>query len=1023
MSTPTWQGATNGQPPLANQVNQFLGAHASTEVYTGVEKDNQSTAGTGATNSNSTWIAQKFTAASSYTSGRVVLTLAVTGSPAPWVVSIQADSTGAPSGTALASVTLPNGFVPGTAGTVSLPLSTTITSGSTYWIVAQAVGDVSNLYAWSKSNQVSGTSTSTNGTVWTTQAYGSLFQVWDSTTLAPLVHLWEDSGARWTTLSYATNGELTGLNEYTTAQGGSYTQSVATVTYSGALPTSVTQSAVTNVTATWSAPRSGLLGDPGSVNASSQLNQLLGTHRDTIIYQGNKILTPEGTGGGFSGSQFNANDKSQPFTMSGTSIGRVQIPVIAFGDGADLIVSLCADNAGVPGTVITQTRVPAAWFTTLGKYGAVLNTSPVQLTPTGSPLATASFNTFTMGNVATFNYTSGTPSGGGYGTIGPSVVNDGETTVVIIGGQNSANNYVTNVWSITYDGTNALANMVPQPSLPTGLGAYSACTITTDPSSGAQYVIATGGATGNSGSYTTIANVYASQLTGGTGQMSAWSTQTSLPQPMQTATATSSGNYVYIIGGITPSNTVLNTVYWANVQNGQITGWNSGPPLPVGVYNAYTVCVNGFIFVIGGYTQPSNVNPTSAAWYAAINSDGSLGPWQSGPTMPFNNIAWDLGGSFMTASSDGLIVRGGPVANGGTPGLFSLAVDVNGPAPSWQIENFGGFGFDALFANGSGQYYWFENFVYANTSYISSGFILCPYVSVPLPATGLTNGATYHIMMQQPTGAIDLNNTLGNVFDFNTFPGNPTEVFRARGSATWNTTTVAIPITIYDQSSSGTPIHTWEDNGTRISTYVFATTPDARPLGVLEATQQPAPILNMNPSFTTGTAPWNATGGTLTQSNAQTRGGLPFSGLLTPSGVATQSFIECEHITVELNQQYVCTAWFYSPTGYSNVGISVNWFNSSGTYLSTTSGGATSIPAGVWTKFQTTVTANVANAVALDMVCIEGGTPPASALLYVWMATVQSTVGPMLSSVTEQQWAGTWPNANCAVPTGTTQLA
>lgn len=241
MATPAWKGASTGSAPLAGQVNQFLGAHAATFVYTGAEKDNQSTAGSGAVNSNSLWIAQSFTAGSNYTSGRVVLTLAVTGTPAPWSLSIQSNSGTAPSGTVIGGpVSLPPGFAPGAAATVSIPLQAALSSGTKYWIVANAAGDVSNFYAWSKSNQVSGASTSTNGTTWTAQSYGLLFQAWDNTTVTPLVHTLEDSAARWTTWAFNTQGTPSKLSEYTVAQAASdYVQSVRSFTYTNGLPVSV----------------------------------------------------------------------------------------------------------------------------------------------------------------------------------------------------------------------------------------------------------------------------------------------------------------------------------------------------------------------------------------------------------------------------------------------------------------------------------------------------------------------------------------------------------------------------------------------------------------------------------------------------------------------------------------------------------------------------------------------------------------------------------------------------------------
>ena len=112
----------------------------------------------------------------------------------------------------------------------------------------------------------------------------------------------------------------------------------------------------------WNARHNGLLGDASAMANASDVNQLLGTHMQSEIYQGTAILTPAGSGVNLWAVDLSRQDADQPFTMSGTSIGRVVIPLLPVGNGADPLVSLCSDNAGVPGTVIQQTRVPASWI-------------------------------------------------------------------------------------------------------------------------------------------------------------------------------------------------------------------------------------------------------------------------------------------------------------------------------------------------------------------------------------------------------------------------------------------------------------------------------------------------------------------------------------------------------------------------------------------------------------------------------------------------------------------------------------
>lgn len=234
MSAPAYLAATTGQAPKAAHVNQFLGAHPASYLYTGASQVAQTTLGSGTVASNGLYVAQKLTTTSAFTLGRVVLTLAVTGTPAPTTISIQANSGSAPSGTPLVATVLPSQMGPPTAGTVSIPLPCSLSASTTYWIVASAAGDASDFFAYSKSNQTSGVSTSTNGTSWSTQTYGIYFAAFDqSVGNAMPVHTWADSGARWSTWAYNASLQPTSVQEYTVGQTATgYMYSSRALTYS-----------------------------------------------------------------------------------------------------------------------------------------------------------------------------------------------------------------------------------------------------------------------------------------------------------------------------------------------------------------------------------------------------------------------------------------------------------------------------------------------------------------------------------------------------------------------------------------------------------------------------------------------------------------------------------------------------------------------------------------------------------------------------------------------------------------------
>lgn len=247
-TTPTWQAATSGQPALAGHVNQLLGTHKSTLLYTGVQTAAQTTVGTGSVSSNGLYIAQSFATAAAQTAIGYVLAYITSGSATsgsqlgPTTLSLYANSAGAPTGSALVSCTLTAEYVANAPTFVTFPLPITgLTASTTYWLVLAPAGNVTYSYLWYKSNQTSGASTSTNGTSWTAQAYGLLYQIYDQTASGSLVSAWDDSGARWTWTSYNTNGTINQYAEYTAGQtAAGYLQSFRTMAYSNGLLKTIT---------------------------------------------------------------------------------------------------------------------------------------------------------------------------------------------------------------------------------------------------------------------------------------------------------------------------------------------------------------------------------------------------------------------------------------------------------------------------------------------------------------------------------------------------------------------------------------------------------------------------------------------------------------------------------------------------------------------------------------------------------------------------------------------------------------
>lgn len=248
MSTiPTWLGATTGSQPASGQINQFLGAHTSQFLYAATQQASQTTNGSASTSSNNLWLAQSFATASGQTAvGYVIVPVTTTttsgSSLAATTLSLYANSAGAPTGSPLVSVAVTAEYANLASGGTATnrliyPLPVTgLTASTTYWLVLQSTAS-SGAFTWYRSNQTSGASTSTNGTSWTAQTYGFVYQQFDQTASGLLTATWEDSGARWQALTYNSNSSLATIGQYTTAQNSGYVQAYRALTWSNGLLT------------------------------------------------------------------------------------------------------------------------------------------------------------------------------------------------------------------------------------------------------------------------------------------------------------------------------------------------------------------------------------------------------------------------------------------------------------------------------------------------------------------------------------------------------------------------------------------------------------------------------------------------------------------------------------------------------------------------------------------------------------------------------------------------------------------
>jgi hypothetical protein len=137
-----------------------------------------------------------------------------------------------------------------------------------------------------------------------------------------------------------------------------------------------------------------------------------------------------------------------------------------------------------------------------------------------------------------------------------------------------------------------------------------------------------------------------------------WLTTTVLPQTLSGhKAATWNNQYVYVVGGWNDL-TYSSAVYRATIQSGGISNWTTLASIPVALKDAAVVIGTNTIYVIGG-RDASQVY--SSIYYAAINTDGSIGAWQTSvvslPAARWGHTAVYLNGFIYVAGGANILTE------------------------------------------------------------------------------------------------------------------------------------------------------------------------------------------------------------------------------------------------------------------------------------------------------------------------------------------------------------------------------
>lgn len=746
-----------------------------------------------------------------------------------------------------------------------------------------------------------------------------------------------------------------------------------------------------NADPSWLAARTGLPGDTPATAYSAQVAQLLASHQATPVWTGTAITSPRPDPGAGVADWVSllASDVDQPFTMSGTAIGHVTVPVSPVGNGADVTVSLWTDSAGSPGSLIASTVIPAAWLAQLaapsGLPGGALATGQVN----GLLAWTQTFTTWPAPLITG-------------GASFWSTVQSGNF-IILAGGNNLSNATVATVYTVGWPGGFNVGPVLPQPPLPaaTSLGAVVAT---------ADTLLYAGGTTASLTVMSPVASVYTAGWSPAEGVVQAWSGQASLPVAVLSPASAFDpvSGTAYVIGGVSATSSGVPTamttaVQQAVVTNGQVTAWTQGPPFPVARANAAAAVLNGWLVVVGG--EDVGINWHSDTWIARIASDGTLGSWLPGPACPVT-VSGAQGGLVVTTSA---MVVGGYGGSGPLNVSAILAVTADGPG-QWTTITGGPSPGAGLFDLGDGT--WQAAELSNAGGVLWQLFYPVPLIPVPLAVSGLSNGTVYHLVIHQDGGdAADYAQVLAAP------PSLPIGAkTRPRTGGSWTSigSSYAVPATVWDQAAARPLLGMWQDSGAKVTVAVSAGA-GRQLLGVLESTAMGAGPLNPNTLTGASGTGWAALNGTFSVSGSPPAGAPnPDAGLYTQVGATAGAMRETGGtFPVTPGAWYKATASAWTAT--TTVIIGIDWLDSTGTVIATSTTSVT-VTASTWTGVAASPLPAPTNAATAYLrVAPASGNGNSVYATSVIAARVSAPRLPVVTAVTYDPVTGQ--------PTGTTVLA
>jgi len=161
------------------------------------------------------------------------------------------------------------------------------------------------------------------------------------------------------------------------------------------------------------------------------------------------------------------------------------------------------------------------------------------------------------------------------------------------------------------------------------------------------------------------------------GDITGWTTGTALPGALAESQAIVTKNRVYLLGGVNNVGAYASTVYTAPINSdGTLGAWTTGTSLPGNAGMAQAVVTKNRVYLLG---IALNGNASTTTYTAPINTDGTLGAWTTGPVLP-----GALSYTQAVVTKNRVYLMGGTDSIGYTSVVYTAPINTDGTLGTWS---------------------------------------------------------------------------------------------------------------------------------------------------------------------------------------------------------------------------------------------------------------------------------------------------------------------------------------------------